>query len=431
MLHLVAESHVSVGDVAHRSFVYFIGCWLFVIIVISLLRTIVVPRALRSFISGTVMLGVVSGAWAIARIRRRYVARDSVMAWAGPLIIIITLLTWLLGFLLAYGCMIYGLSGQSFGLSLAQSGSSLFTLGFDAGVGENQTIIDFMAAATGPIVIALMIGFLPTIYSIYTDREVMVTRLSVQAGEPAWGPELLARAQLSDQLQSIDAMYSEWTVWAAALRLTHLTYPALIYVRSARSYRHYASSMLAMMDAAALSISLTHEREHHEAYEFLAQGMQTLDSLYITSIGRRKWISKLPAIGRVFPGSAKLDAVTIAMPARDPGRAAVQKAASADGVRGTASETLGLLDTGESHELLLTRAEFDQAYEMLAVAGYPIEYNSNDAWDFFKTLRARYEFPAYEIVKKLDAPPAPWSGPRRVATETVWPAKAVDYLEKP
>lgn len=422
---------VSLGELLSRSFVYFIGCWLFVIIVISVLRTIVVPRALRSFISDTVMSAVVSVGWAIARVRRRYVARDSVMAWAGPLIILITLLTWLIGFLLAYGCMIYGLSGQSFGLSLAQSGSSLFTLGFDAGVGENQTIIDFFAAATGPIVIALMIGFLPTIYSIFTTREVMVTRLSLEAGEPAWGPELLSRVQLSDQLGDINSIYVEWTDWAATLRLTHLTYPSLVYVRSARAYRHYASSLLAMMDAAALSVSLTHEREHHEAYSFLAQGVQTFDTLYVAGIGRRHWSSRLPVIGRVFRGSSTFNSNQIALPARDPGRAAVQRAASADGARGMSIQAFGLLDTGENHQLQLTRAEFDVAYKMLDSAGYPIEYSADDAWAFFASLRSRYEFPAYEIVKKLDAPPAPWSGPRRVATETVWPAKATDYLEKP
>ena len=431
MLIQAAGMQIDLGDVAHRSFVYFLGCWLFAIMVISLLRTIVVPRALRSFISGSVMSGVVSGAWMIARIRKNYRARDSVMAWAGPLIIIMTLLTWLIGFVLAYGCMIYGLSGQSFGQSLAQSGSSLFTLGFDAGVGQSQTIIDFLAAATGPIVIALMIGFLPTIYSIYTEREVAVTRLSTQAGEPAWGPELLTRAQLGEQLAGIDVMFIEWTKWAAALRLTHLTYPSLIYVRSARAYRHYATSMLAMMDAAALSVSLTHEREHHEAFEFLAQGVQTLDTLYLTSIGRRRWFSKLPALGKILSSNTKIGSDAIAMPARDAGRTAVQLAASADAVRGLEPETLGLLDFGEGRPLQLTRHEFDEAYAMLNAAEYPIEYAPDAAWEMFRRLRQRYEFAAYAICSKLDAPPAPWSGTRRVKTETISPARALDYYEKP
>ena len=76
---------------------------------------------------------------------------------------------------------------------MRQSGSSLLTLGFASVNTEDQTIIDFMAAATGPIVIAMLIGFLPTIYSTYLEREVDVTMLSATGGEPAWGPELLSR----------------------------------------------------------------------------------------------------------------------------------------------------------------------------------------------------------------------------------------------
>ena len=83
---------------------------------------------------------------------------------------------------------------------MRQAGSSLFTLGFASVNTEDQTIIDFMAAATGPIVIAMLIGFLPTIYSAYLEREVDVTMLSAMGGEPAWGPEFLSRMAMGDTL---------------------------------------------------------------------------------------------------------------------------------------------------------------------------------------------------------------------------------------
>jgi hypothetical protein len=375
------------------------------------------------------MATVVGVSWALARTRRHYRGRDAVMAWAGPLIIIVTLLCWLLGFLFAYALMIYGISGNSFGTSLAQSGSSLFTLGFSSGNTQDQTILDFMAAATGPIVIALMIGFLPTIYGIYTDREVAVTQLSSEAGEPAWGPEYLARAHLTDRLVSNDEIFQKWAAWATSLRLTHLTYPALVHVRSARAQRHYATSLLAIMDAAALSLSLKHEPRRNEAYNLLGQGVQTFDTLYLTSVAPRKFISRLPLIGRLVKPSMTIDSGLLAMPSREPGHAAVQRAASADAVRGMAHETLGLLNTGEEMPVTLTRAQFDEAYTMLESVGFPIEYNADDAWEFFSKLRQRYEFAAYAICAKLDAPPAPWSGPRRVRTETVSPSLATNFIE--
>ena len=420
---------VNTGELASRSFCFVLGVLLFFSMVMSLMRTIIVPRALRSFFSGMVMATVVGISWALARTRRNYRGRDAVMAWAGPLIIIITLLCWLLGFLFAYALMIYGVSGNSLGSSLAQSGSSLFTLGFSSGNTQDQTILDFMAAATGPIVIALMIGFLPTIYGIYTDREVAVTQLSSEAGEPAWGPEYLARAHLTDRLTSNDEIFQKWAAWATSLRLTHLTYPALVHVRSARAQRHYATSLLAIMDAAALNLSLKHEPRHNEAYNLLGQGVQTFDTLYLTSVAPRKFLSRLPVIGRLMKPTMTIDSGLLAMPSREPGHAAVQRAASADAVRGMAHETLGLLNIGEEMPVTLTRAQFDEAYRMLESVGFPIEYNIDDAWDFFSQLRQRYEFAAYKICAKLDAPPAPWSGPRRVPTETVSPSLATNFIE--
>ncbi|WP_371079168.1 hypothetical protein, partial [Salmonella enterica] len=104
------------------------------------------------------------------------------------------LLTWLVLFLIGYGLMIYGVSGRMpLGEAMRQSGSSLLTLGFAATDRSEQTVIDFAAAATGPIVIALLIGFLPTIYSVYLEREQAVMMLTVSGGGPAWGAEILAR----------------------------------------------------------------------------------------------------------------------------------------------------------------------------------------------------------------------------------------------
>jgi hypothetical protein len=275
-----------------------------------------------------------------------------------------------------------------------------------------------------------MIGFLPTIYNIYTNREVAVTQLSAEAGEPAWGPEFLVRSHLTDRLEHNDEIFESWAHWATTLRLTHLTYPALVHVRSARATRHYAISLLAIMDAAALSVSLNHERQHHRAYALLAQGVQAFDTLYVTGFAPRKLRSRLPILGHLIKHSVTIDPSLLAMPSREAGRKAAQMAASADAVRGMEHEAIGLLDAGEAMPLTLSRAEFDKAYAMLEASEFPIEFNSDDAWEFFSALRQRYEFPAYAICRKLDAPPAPWSGPRRVPTKIIAPAGAMDYLEK-
>ena len=240
------------ADVLSRSAATLGGIFLLIATTFSLMRTVVVPRSLRSLISDAVASTVVAVAMGFSRLRRSYRWRDSVLAWVGPTILLCQLLTWLLLFLVAYGLLIYGVGGrESLGDSMRQGGSSLLTLGFAAVNTEDQTVIDFLAAATGPIVVALMIGFLPTIYSTYLDREVEVSALTTAGGEPAWGPELLSRFAVGGALDYLPGAFLSWSVWATRLRLTHHTYPVLIWVRSVRARRHYAVTLLALMDAAA------------------------------------------------------------------------------------------------------------------------------------------------------------------------------------
>ena len=59
--------------------------------------------------------------------------------------------------------MFLPLTGDSFMTALRLSGSSLFTLGLAASPREGATVVTFVAAATGLVVIALQIGYLPTI----------------------------------------------------------------------------------------------------------------------------------------------------------------------------------------------------------------------------------------------------------------------------
>ena len=61
----------------------------------------------------------------------------------------------------------------------------------------------------------------------------------------------------------------------------------------------------------------------------------------------------------------------------------------------------------------LTWAEFQGACEMLSQAGFPMERSWEEAWPHFHGWRVNYESTAYALADLLDAPPGPWSGPRR------------------
>lgn len=416
-----------VAELASRGVATVAGIVMLIATVRSLMRTVVVPRALGSMISDAVSRGVIGLTSAIARLRRSYVKRDAVLAWAGPTILIAQLITWLLMFLLAYGLLLYGLGGGTFGESLRESGSSLFTLGFADIDTTDQTAIDFMAAATGPIVIALMIGFLPTIYATYIDRESAVTALSVAAGEPAWGPEMLSRHVLADTLDSANDEFLKWRDLAAALRMSHTTYPVLIWVRSSRPYRHYVVSLLACLDAASLMVSLSTKIDHRPAYQLLIQGGQSMEVLF-TLLSRRHHIRRLPLVGRIISSTSTPAPPEERLPGWNRKIIAVELASDKDVLRGLDSRKRRELDERGRGSITLTRAEFDEAVDLLKKSGFPIDRDLDEAWTQFTAARSRYEYAAYAICEILQAPPAPWSGQRTFTAPTVWPHRALDQL---
>lgn len=414
------------SDLLSRGSASIAGVILLIVTSLSLMRTVVIPRALRSTLSDAVSLSVIWVLKRVSRLRRDYRYRDSVLAAVGPTVIILQLLTWLVLFLIAYGLLIYGVSGrQGLGEAMRQSGSSLLTLGFSSDDQSKQTIIDFMAAATGPIVIALLIGFLPTIYSAYIEREGDVTLLSATGGEPAWGPEILARYAVADNFEACDRSFHDWSLWAAQLRLTHLTYPVLVWVRSARASRHYLTSLISVVDAAALQLSLNRSLPQHEAYAVLLQGSQALEGLYVFLFHRRKWHSNIPIAGRFLDGrQPRSENLSL----RSQQMLATQLAAYIDASNELDKNAINAMSSAEGKPLALPREEFDSAVEMLRKAGFPIENDLDAAWAQFSVYRSRYEFAGLAIAKALDATPAPWTGDRVVPTPVMWPTLVVDLL---
>ena len=412
-----------------RSSAMILGLLLFIATTTSLLRTAVVPRALHSGISQGVATGVRGIFWGVARLRKDYVKRDGILAWTGPMIIVAWLLSWLFLYVIAYGLWIYGLhGGKDLWQAMQQSGSSLFTLGFAAPQSADSTIIDFLAAATGPIVIALLIGFLPTIYGSYIDREVEVTIHGSFAGQPAWGPELLARIAMTNQIDRLPDLYETWGRWAAQIRLTHVTYPVLIFVRSPRATRNWLVSLLSTLDAASLQLAVNRTLPRAQAISALMAGSQTLEVLYATLFSRPPLRSRLRFRGLMISrpsarpfGSSEVPGVTRKM-------VAVEIASASDTAEGLPTSIVENLEKQESKPIDLTREDFDHAVAVLKDAGFPVEVEGDEAWQQFQIARSRYEYTAYMIAEAIDAVPAPWSGPRKIPTPIIWPTLATNVM---
>ncbi len=339
----------------------------------SILRNLIVPRGLDSILIRSLWRVIRQIFHGIAHPLRSYLQRDKILAWLAPVVLVATLLWWLASFFLAYGLLLYSVSGLPFTVALREAGSSLFTLGFASSARGNLSVIDFAAALTGPLVIALQIAYLPTLYGAYNRRETEVTLLQSRAGEPAWGPELLARQALVGTVDQLDGLYRSWERLAADLGESHSNYTILLSFRSPRPYRSWIVGLLAVMDAAALHMALA----------------PTAPSTPAARLMIRAGFTALRDIARV-----------INIPF-DP-------------------------DPMPEDPILLTYEEYADGVAWLEKAGFIAERSVEEAWHHFRGWRNNYEQIAYELARIVDAVPALWSGPRDWPSVPLEPIRPLD-----
>ncbi len=369
---------VDVHHVAHTSIeglsnptqwvLFFVGLAIVALVAVDVTRSLVVTRWSKTPISRLVRFVVQHSVDLVARRFKSYRRRDSIRVWTAAAMIVGLLTTWLLCFLVGYSLMMRGMISLEIGTAMREAGSSLFTLGFASADRERLSFIDFMAAATGPITIGLMISYLPTIYSAYNTREIEVALLKSRFGEPNWGPEILARhTELGLDDERIRTFWRGWERWAANVTESHTTYSLLLYMRSSRPMRSWLIALLSVLDAAALTVSLRPEHHHAAARVFLRQGIECVNEI---------------------AGALRISAPPIS--------------------------------SGDS-PIQLPKQEFIDACAMIAERGYEYERTPEEAWPYYRNWRRMYESLMYDIAKELDAVPAYWSGTRDPATPQVPP----------
>ncbi|MHB8328495.1 MAG: hypothetical protein ACYDD6_02505, partial [Acidimicrobiales bacterium] len=222
----------------------------------DLVKALVVPRA---HVRGPVAVVINSGRRVLHLVAEgigTFSRRDRLLALGEPVIMLVRLFIWLGGGFVGFALVTWGVGTSSLGQSFIESGSSIFTLGFATEPGAVPSVVAFVAAAFGLVVIALQIAYLPALYDAFNRRETLVTMLESRAGSPAWGPELLARHYLVGIESNLPAFYAEWERWSADVAESHTTYPALLYFRSPHPSNSWVLALLAVLDSAALCLAL-------------------------------------------------------------------------------------------------------------------------------------------------------------------------------
>lgn len=326
----------------------------------SMVSTFVLPRGS----SATLQVSRVVTKWVrllgalLARLVRKFERREGLLAAIAPVALLTQLVVFLALLLVGFGVALWPYA-SSFPDALELSASSLFTATLAHVHGPGNSAIEVMAAVTGAVAIALQVGYLPALYQAFNRRESLVTLMESRAGVPAFGPELLIRHQLISSLDALADLYREWEQWAADLAESHVSYPILLLFRSPEPGFSFILSLLAVMDAAALHLSLCPGEAPNEARFCLRMGFTAL---------RR--IAQM--LGWPY----------------DP-------------------------DPRPDGEIRLEYGQFADAVAQLESVGFPVRRSPEEAWADFRGWRVNYEENAYRLCQLVLAPQAPWSGTRR------------------
>jgi hypothetical protein len=339
----------------------------------SVIGTLIVPRLVGSWLTrwvDRIVVGVYGAAtWPVAGYRRR----DHILATQAAAILLTQLVAWLAIIFIGFTLLLWPFAHAGISSAFTEAGSSLFTLGFSEPSGAPPAAFVFFAAATGLVVVALQVGYLPTLYSAFNRRETEVALLNARAGIPSWGPELLARTfyALDSGVSTIDTLpdlYSRWERWAADVAESHTTYLPLVRFRSPLGMSSWVTSLLAVLDSAALILTLAPEEAPTVPARLCLRGG-------FQCFGR---IAR--AMDLIVPEEADPDA-----------------------------------------GITLTYEEFLDAINRMRKVGFPITRDPAEAWPDFVGWRVNYEKAAYAIAEAVDAVPALWSGPRRQPTSPISP----------
>jgi hypothetical protein len=341
----------------------------------SVTTTLIVSRSVGTHLIRWVDRLVDVAYQAIAHRVTDFRRRDQFLATQAAALLLAQLASWLgitfVGFALVFWPFaVHGLTS-----AFTDAGSSMFTLGYAEPAGAVPTVLVFLAAATGLVIITLQIAYLPTLYSAFNRRETEVTLLNARGGIPSWGPELLARTHyaLGSGTSTLDTMpdlYAQWERWAADVTESHTTYLPLVRFRSPRPLSSWVIALLAVLDSAALFLALSPKSAPEVPARLCLRG------------GFQCFTRIAQAMGFDVPDEP------------DP-----------------------------EGGITLTYDEFLEGVATMREVDFPIERDPADAWQDFIGWRVNYEQAAYAVAAAVYAVPAMWSGPRRYSTKQIPPKR--------
>ncbi len=346
-----------------RIIFFMLGLILILATLFSALSTFVLPRSARSRLNRLVF-GLLRKIFEIPlRFTTSFAQRDAIMAYYAPIGLMLLVPAWYILVALGYAAIYWALGVPDWQMALRLSGSSLLTLGLAASDDIVVNIFTFSEATLGLVLVALLIAYLPTMYSAFSRREQAVNLLEVRAGSPPTAVQMIMRFHRIHGLERLNDYWPVWEAWFADIEESHTVLSALVFFRSPRPQHSWVVAAGTVLDAAALTLSAVDIPTSASAQLSIRAGFLALRRI--------------------------TDYFEISYPAdpqfpRDP--------------------------------ISIRRAEFEEALDTLAAGGVPLKADREQAWVNFAGWRVNYDFVLLTLCHLTMAPSAPWTGDRPIKT---------------
>jgi hypothetical protein len=347
-------------EVVVRVLALLTGMAIVLAVIASAVKTVVVPRAEPVLLARWVFVTLRKPFDWRVRHAKSWQAADRIMSRFAPFALLSLPLVWvtlvLVGFMPIYWALGVGWPRHSF----EESGSSLLTLGFASDRHGPVVAAAFVEALIGLGLVALLISFLPTMYQLFSRREVLVSQLDVRAGTPPTPVAMFRRAKVIGWIGELDGFWLEWERWFTEVEESHTSYLALSFFRSPHHGRSWITAAGAVLDTAALRAAAVDLPRSWQAQLCLRAG-------YL----------------------------------------ALRRIAAAYDIRFDP-------DPAPDDPISITRAEFEDVVAQLAIVGVPIKPDRDQAWRDFAGWRVNYDTALLALSGLLMAPYSPWSSDRSV-----------------
>jgi Ion channel len=280
------------------------GFLIIAVILWEAFETIVLPRRVTRKWRVTVL--AYRATWipwrAIAKHIPKVRSRETFLSIYGPLSLPCLFVFWAMMLIVGFALLYHSAAAADpthpgFATSLYMSGTTMFTLGL-GDIVPHTTVERFLVVVQSGLgfgFLALVLSYLPVIYTVFSRREVTIVLLDAQAGSPPTAAEILRRN--AETHSDLGQLLHDWERSAAEILESHVSYPVVSYFRSQHTNESWVAALTAVLDTCAFMISSVDQGASRQARLTFAMCRHTVaDLAQIFAVAPRKAkIDRLPA----------------------------------------------------------------------------------------------------------------------------------------